>query len=131
MGIFFPVHKGSARRAAFVVACRLFFILLALMAAVPLLGRLSEAPEGPNLPTRLVGFWRQLLVLGSLNSAHGSSAPQDLPRPRPDHHAIRTRLYSDLHDQFGVVSAGPLGYLMRNLKSIQAEVRVDARERTA
>ena len=34
---------------AFVVACRLFFALLALVAVVPLLGRLSEVSEGPNL----------------------------------------------------------------------------------
>jgi len=55
-------------------------------------------------------------------------------RPRPEHHAIYARLYqlySDLHDQFGDVSARSLGHLMRDLKIIQAEVRVDARERTA
>ncbi len=54
---------------AFVVGCRLFFALLALMAAAPLLGRLSEASAGPNLPTRLAGLWRPLLVLGLLNAA--------------------------------------------------------------
>jgi drug/metabolite transporter (DMT)-like permease len=54
---------------AFVVACRLFFALLALVAALPLLGRLSEASEGPNLPARLAGLWRPLLVLGFLNAA--------------------------------------------------------------
>ena len=40
---------------AFVVACRLFFALLALVAAVPLLGRLSKEGEGPTLPARLAG----------------------------------------------------------------------------
>ena len=54
---------------AFVVACRLFFALLALVAAVPLLGRLSKETEGPTLPARLAGLWRPLLVLGCLNAA--------------------------------------------------------------
>ena len=39
---------------------------MALVAALPLLGRLSEASEGPNL---LAGLWRPLLVLGFLNAA--------------------------------------------------------------
>jgi hypothetical protein len=55
-------------------------------------------------------------------------------RPRSDHHAIYARLYrlySDLHDQFGDVSTRSLGHLMRDLKTIQAEVRVDDRERIA
>jgi L-ribulokinase len=54
--------------------------------------------------------------------------------PRPDHHATYMRLYrlySDLHDQFGDVSSGPLGHVMRELKVVQAEVRADARKRTA
>jgi len=46
--------------------------------------------------------------------------------PRPDHRATYARLYrlySELHDQFGGVSAGPLGHVMRELKAIQAGVR--------
>ena len=55
---------------AFVVACRLFFAVLTLMAAVPLLGRLSEVgAERPTLPASLVGLWWPLLVLGAFNAA--------------------------------------------------------------
>jgi L-ribulokinase len=72
----------------------------------------------------------------SMRDAERHMVPQHRTtyRQQRDHHATYTRLYrlySDLHDQFGDVSAKPLGHLMRDLKTIQAEVRVDARERTA
>jgi L-ribulokinase len=46
--------------------------------------------------------------------------------PHPDHHATYARLYrlySELHDQFGGVSDGPLGHVMCELKAIQAGAR--------
>lgn len=72
----------------------------------------------------------------SMRDAEQRMVPQHRKtyRPQPGHVAVYAqlyRLYSDLHDQFGGVSDRSLGQLMRDLKTIQAEVRVDARERTA
>jgi L-ribulokinase len=68
----------------------------------------------------------------SMRDAEQRMVPQHRKtyRPQPGHHEVYARLYrlySDLHDQFGGVSVGSLGHLMRDLKTIQAEVRVDAR----
>lgn len=72
----------------------------------------------------------------SMRDAEQRMVPQHRKtyRPQPGHHAVYARLYrlySDLHDQFGGVSVRSLEHFMRDLKTIQAEVRVDARERTA
>ena len=51
---------------AFVVAARLFFSVVTLLAALPLLGRLSGG--GAAIP-QVARLWRPLLVLGFLNAA--------------------------------------------------------------
>lgn len=52
----------------FIVACRLLFALLTLLATAPLLARLSGR-EGPDLRRGVARLWRPMLVLGLFNAA--------------------------------------------------------------
>jgi len=53
---------------AFIVACRVLFGALALIAAAPFLGRISGKIEG-GLARSVLRLWRRMLVLGIFNAA--------------------------------------------------------------
>lgn len=54
---------------AFIVACRLFFAVLTLLAAAPFLARLSGRAGETALLRDVARLWRPLLVLGFFNAA--------------------------------------------------------------
>lgn len=65
--LFIKVAVGEVS-PAFVVAARLFFSVLTLLAALPLLGRFAVGRTTGAIP-QVAGLWRPLLLLGLFNAA--------------------------------------------------------------